>query len=124
MATFSVIMSLSVLNCPVLAADAKRITTSVELRHVQPLLRRVASPLQGGFGRGEADKLAAEIRAMPANQPMSWSFNVRYRNAEYLLQVRALLDELGTVDLDFSASGELVSALRSNVDAYLNSHNL
>ena len=124
MALFSV-MTLALSGIRSVEADeAARITTSVEIRHVQPLLRRVAHVLQGGFGRAEADRLAAEIRTMPANQPMSWSFTVRYHGGDHPLQVRALLDELGTVDLDFATSPGLAPALRSDVDAYLNAHNL
>jgi hypothetical protein len=121
---FVVIMSSLVANNPVDAAEAARITTSVELRHVQPLLRRVATPLQSGFGRSEADRVAAEIRKMPANQPVSWTFTVRYRGSEYALEIRALLDELGTVDLDFATSQDLAPVLRIDVDGYLNAHNL
>ena len=111
-------------NMLVSAADSVRITTSVELRHVQPLLRRVAHVLETGFGRSDADGVASEVRVMPADQPMSWSFTVRYRRASHPLQVRALMDELGTVDVDFSTSAELAPVLRAEVDAYLNSHGL
>jgi len=106
------------------AADGERITTSLEIRHVQPLLRRITHVLNGGFERADADRLAAEIRAMRSNQPMSWSFTVKYRGAEHPLQVRALLDDLGTVDLDFTTSATLATALRVDIDAYLNAHNL
>ena len=111
-------------NALVSAADSVRITTSVELRHVQPLLRRVAHVLDTGFGRSEADGVASEVRVMPADQPMSWSFTVNYRRASHPLQIRALMDELGTVDVDFSTSAELAPVLRAEVDAYLNSHGL
>ena len=117
MCCFSVIPQLE-------GAEAARITTSVEIRHVQPLLRRVAHVLQGGFERADADRLAAEIRKMPANQPMSWSFTVHYHGGDHPLQVRALLDELGTVDLDFATSAGLAPVLRNDVDTYLNAHNL
>lgn len=106
------------------ATETERITTSVEIRHVQPLLRRVSHVAGQGFERLEADKLAARIRTMPANQPMSWSYTVKFHGAEQPLQVRALLDELGTVDLDFSTSPVLASALRLDIDNYLNAHNL
>jgi hypothetical protein len=109
---------------PVLAADDQRITTSVEIKHVQPLLRRVAHVLEQGFSRSDADRLAAEIRAMPADQSRSWTFKVSYQHVEHPLEVRALLDELGTVDLDFSTSAALGKVLRTDVDAYLNAHNL
>lgn len=109
---------------PVLAADEQRITTSVEIKHVQPLLRRVAHLLERGFSRSDADRLAAEIRAMPADQSRSWTFKVSYQHVDHPLEVRALLDELGTVDLDFATSAALGTALRTDVDAYLNAHNL
>jgi hypothetical protein len=112
------VVSLFATISPVDAAD------SVELRHVQPLLRRVAHRIERGFSRNDADHLAAEIRAMPSEQPMSWSFQVHYQGADHALEVRALLDELGTVDLDFSTSAALAPALRTDVDAYLNAHNL
>ena len=109
---------------PIMAADATRITTSVEIKHVQPLLRRVAHLMDQGFTRADADKVAAEIRTMPSEQPKSWSFQVRHEGGMHPLEIRALLDELGTVDLDFSTSPVLASSLRTDIDAYLNSHNL
>ena len=109
---------------PVQAADEQRITTSVEIKHVQPLLRRVAKALEQGFSRSDADRVAAEIRAMPADQSRSWTFKVSYQHVEHPLEIRALLDELGTVDLDFSTSAVLGKVLRTDVDAYLNAHNL
>lgn len=123
-AAIASIMSVFVTIMPASAADATRITTSVEIKHVQPLLRRVAHLMDQGFTRTEADKLAAEIRAMPAEQPKSWSYQVRYEGAMHPLEIRALLDELGTVDLDFATSPALAPVLRTDLDAYLNSHNL
>lgn len=120
----AVIMSLLAVNHDASAADGGRITTSVELKHVQPLLRRVARLTEKGFGRAEADRVSAEIRAMPANQPRSWSFQIQYEQGNYPLEVRALLDELGTVDLDFATQGSLTAAVRNEVDTYLNAHNL
>lgn len=123
-AKIAMILLLCSANGLVSAADAVRITTSVELRHVQPLLRRVAHVLDTGFGRSDADGISSEVRVMPADQPKSWGFTVRYRRASHPLQIRALMDELGTVDLDFSTSAELAPVLRAEVDAYLNSHGL
>ena len=124
MSLIAAIMLALLLFSPGHAADAERITTSLEIRHVQPLLRKIAHALNGGFGRAEADRLAAEIRTMPANKPTGWTFTVRYHGAEHPLQVRALLDELGTVDLDFATSAMLAPVLRADVDSYLNAHNL
>ena len=121
MASICIVLSAFV---PTSAAEEQRITTSVEIKHVQPLLRRVAKALEQGFSRSDADRVAAEIRAMPADKSRSWTFKVTYQHVEHPLEIRALLDELGTVDLDFSTSAALGKVLRTDVDAYLNAHNL
>lgn len=121
LASIIIEQSLSSAYC---AEETTRITTSIEIRHVQPLLRRVSHQIDGGFTRADADHLADEIRSIHSETPMTWTYTVRSKGLEYPLQVRVLLDELGTVDLDFSTSPVLAPLLRSAVDSYLNAHNL
>src|SRR5258706_13119666 len=46
-----------------------RITTSFELKHTEAVLRRVPQVFSAGIQRAEADRLARENAAMPADMP-------------------------------------------------------
>jgi hypothetical protein len=100
-----------------------RITTSFDVKHADAVLKRVARLFSAGFTRAQADQLAQAIYAMKAELPMSWDFQVTYQGQPHPLQVRALLDDLGMVDLDFATSPQLAPAVRAAVDGYLNSLN-
>jgi len=108
---------------PIKAADSVRITTSFEAKYTEAVLRQVAKVVNSGFSRGDADRLAREIDGMKADQPMVWQLQVGYQGGTHPLQVRALLDDLGMVDLDFTTTAALAPALRAAVDGYLNAHN-
>jgi hypothetical protein len=105
---------------PVAAADSVRITTSFEAKYTEAVLRQVARVVDSGFTRGDADRLAREIDGMKADQPMTWQLQVAYQGGTHPLQLRALLDDLGMVDLDFTTTAALAPALRAAVDGYLN----
>lgn len=105
------------------AADSVRITTSFEAKYTEAVLRQVAKVVSSGFSRGDADQLAREIDGMKADQPMTWQLQVGYQGTTHPLQLRALLDDLGMVDLDFTTSAALAPALRAAVDGYLNARN-
>lgn len=117
---FSLTWCLSASIQPVYGVDSARITSSLELKQVAGLLRQVARPFSGGFSRAEADSLAREIDGLRPDQPRSWSYRVTYMDAVYDLQVRALLDDLGMVDVDFIADQAIAPAVRAAVDGYLN----
>jgi hypothetical protein len=107
------------------AVDAPtRVTTSFELKHTEAVLKRVSKVFSAGFDRAEAERLAAEIAAMAADTPKSWNYATLYKGVSQPLQVKALVDDLGMVDLDFAASAEVAPAVRAAVDGYLNSRNL
>jgi len=104
----------------VAAAETARITSSLELKQTSGLLRQVARVFSNGFTRAEADALTREIDQLRPDQPRSWTYKVTYQNAVHDLQVRALLDDLGMVDLDFIADQAIAPAVRAAVDGYLN----
>jgi hypothetical protein len=106
------------------AADSVRVTTSFEVKHTGAVLKQVAKLFPSGFGRTAAERLAREIDALKANQPRVWDFSVVYRGAAHPLQVRAQIDDLGMIDLDFATSAELAPLVRRAVDNYLNSQGL
>lgn len=107
---------------PVRAADLTRVTSSFDARHAGAVLRQVAKVFNGGFDRAAAEKIAHDIDTMKADQPRTWQFQVQYRQASGPLEVHALLDDLGMLDLDFTSFPEAVPAIRSAVDGYLTSH--
>ena len=59
--------------------------------------------------------------ALKADQSKAWHFDVQYRGKAESLEIRAAMDDLGMIDLDFSASPEAAPAVRAAVDSYLNS---
>jgi hypothetical protein len=101
-----------------------RVTTSFDVRHVAAVLRQVSKLFSGGFERREADRLAHEIDKLKADQPQVWNYQVAWQGATRPLAIRALLDDLGNVDLDFSTSPDLAPQIRRGVDGYLNSRGL
>jgi hypothetical protein len=103
-----------------LAADPVRVTTSFDVRFSSAVLHQVAHLFGSGFGRAEADRVSQEIDGLKADQPRTWHFEVQYQGKAESLEVRALMDDLGMIDLDFAASPEAARAVRAAVDTYLN----
>jgi hypothetical protein len=101
-----------------------RISSSFEARHASAVLRQVAKLYSAGFVRRDAEQLATEIDALPAEVSRIWEFSAFHKGASYVLRVRARLDEFGNVDLDFFSAPEMAAAVRSAVDRYLNARGL
>lgn len=103
------------------AAGSVRVTTSFDAKYAPAVLRQVSRLYTGGFGAAEVSRVEQDIAAMKADQPKSWQFSVDYKGKPGPLEIRALLDDLGNLDLDFSASPDSAPAVRAAVDNYLNS---
>jgi len=103
------------------SADAVRVTTSFDVKYASAVLHQVSRLFNAGFGAAEASRVDQDIAALKADQPKSWQFKVQYKGRPESLEIRALLDDLGMIDLDFSASPDAAPALRAAVDNYLNS---
>jgi hypothetical protein len=118
------IMGLLSLNMTISAqaADPVRVTTSFDVKYASAVLRQVAHLFAAGFDRGAADRVALDIDSLKADQPRVWQFTVQYQGKAQPLEIRALLDDLGQIDLDFATAPELAPAVRASVDGYLNSH--
>lgn len=121
---FVAIMAVFSLNVAISSAssDPGRVTTSFDVKYASAVLHQVAKLFAGGFDRGAADQVSREIDALKADQPKIWQFTVQYQGKPHGLQIRALLDDLGMIDLDFATTPELAHALRTSVDGYLNGH--
>jgi hypothetical protein len=113
-------LSLTISSNVSLASDPVRVTTSFDVRFSSAVLHQVAHLFAGGFGRAEADRLSQEIDGLKAGQPRAWHFEVQYQGKAESLEIRALMDDLGMIDLDFAASPEAAHAVRAAVDTYLN----
>jgi hypothetical protein len=111
---------------PAIRADDElvRVTTSFDVRHVSAVLRQVSKLFNSGFQRREADQLAREIDTLKADQPRVWNYQVAWQGMTRPLRIRALVDDLGNVDLDFATSPDLAPLIRRGVDGYLNSRGL
>ena len=121
-ALLALIMGLLSLNVAisVRAADPGRVTTSFDVKDASAVLRQVAHLFATGFDRGAADHVALDIDSLKADQPRVWQFTVQYQGKAQPLEIRAMLDDLGQIDLDFAAAPELARAVRTAVDGYLN----
>jgi hypothetical protein len=115
-------LSLPICSTLALAADPVRVTTSFDARYSSAVLHQVAHLFTGGFGRSEADRVSQEIDGLKADQVRVWQFEVQFKGRAEPLEVRALLDDLGMIDLDFTASPDAAPAVRAAVDTYLNGH--
>jgi hypothetical protein len=102
------------------ADELTRVTSSFEYKYASPVLTRVSRQFSGGFGRADVERLVKELQTLPADQPRTWEFQVRYKGQTYPLQIHVLLDDLGTLDMDFSTSAELARRVRNAVDSYIN----
>jgi hypothetical protein len=102
------------------AAELVRVTTSFDVKYASAVLRLVARIPSGGFGQGELERITREIDALRADQPRSWQLTVQYQGQPQLLEIHALLDDLGMIDLDFASTPALAPAIRKAVDGYLN----
>jgi|GEM_PF-3632291 len=109
---------------PAPASGLVRITSSFEVQHAGAVLKKVAKVFRAGFVRKDAEGVAKDIDALPAEQSRRWEFTVIYKGTSYPLQIRARLDDFGMLDLDFFCAASAASAVREAVDGYLNSHAL
>lgn len=119
MTLFAAMLCLS----PAIRADQEltRVTMNVDVRDVGTVLRQVSKLFDGGFGRHQADELASTIDKLKADQPQVWQYEVVWQGAAYPLRIRALVDDLGNVDLDFSTPSSLAAKIRQGVDTPRNS---
>ena len=99
-----------------------RVTSSVESKYATAMLRQVAKLFSSGFVRRDADSIAHQIDALPADQKQLWQFTALYRGVSYRLQIRARVDDFGQLDLDFYVPDAIAKPVRSAVDDYLNKH--
>lgn len=102
------------------AAEPVRITTSFDVKYANAVLHQVTRLFTAGFGRAEADRVQQEIDGLKPDRPKSWQFTVQYQGKSEPLEIRAQMDDLGMIDLDFAASADAAPAVRAAVDSYLN----
>jgi len=102
------------------ASDPVRVTTSFDVKYASAVLHQVSRLFTAGFGAAEVNRVDQEIGVLKADQPKAWQFTVQYKGKTEPLEIRALMDDLGMIDLDFSASPDAAPALRAAVDSYLN----
>lgn len=102
-----------------LAADTVRVTTSFDSKYAGGVLRQVAKVYSSGFGPAEAGHVEQDINALKPDQPKIWQFSVQYKGKPGPLEIRALMDDLGMIDLDFTAGADAAPAVRAAVDGYL-----
>jgi hypothetical protein len=103
------------------AADSVPVTTSFDAKYANAVLHQVSRLFKAGFGTAEANRVNQDINALKADQSRSWQFTVQYRGKTEAFEIRAAMDDLGMIDLDFSASPDAAPAVRAAVDSYLNS---
>ncbi|HUN68949.1 MAG TPA: hypothetical protein VMU46_09140 [Burkholderiales bacterium] len=97
-----------------------RVTTSFDVKYASAVLHQVSRVYGAGFGAAEINRVNQDIAALKPDQPKTWQFAVQFKGTPQSLEIRALLDDLGMIDLDFSASPDAAPALRTAVDTYLN----
>jgi hypothetical protein len=99
-------------------ADLERVSSRFEVKHADGALRQVSRLFSGGFVRRDADLVAKEIQVLPADQTRLWVFNASRKGVIYPLQVRARLDQTGTLELDFFTQPPLAAEVREALDHY------
>jgi hypothetical protein len=114
----SIVANMAVL--PVAAADSVRVTTSFDVKYAAGVLRQVSRLYASGFGQAEVGRVEQDINQLKPDVPKVWQFNVQYKGQSEQLEIRALMDDLGMIDLDFAAGADSAPAVRAAVDGYLN----
>ncbi|MGD9596967.1 MAG: hypothetical protein AB7G76_10355 [Steroidobacteraceae bacterium] len=94
------------------APGSERVTVDIELESCGKVLRRVARLFSAGFTRKEADRLARTIDAQATDVTGQWTYQVTSDDGAATLTVRALVDELSMVDLDFVTTPALAGRIR------------
>ena len=102
------------------AGDPVRVTTSFDVKYASAVLRQVSKVFGSGFGPPETARVEQDINGLKADEPKVWQFSVQYRGKAEQLEIRALMDDLGMIDLDFAAGADAAPAVRAAVDSYLN----
>lgn len=102
------------------AGDAVRVTTSFDVKYASAVLRQVSKVFGAGFAQAEVSRVEQDINRLKPDAPKVWQFSVQYKGKPEQLEIRALLDDLGMIDLDFAASADSAPAVRAAVDGYLN----
>ena len=102
------------------AADSVRVTTSFDVKYAGGVLHQVAKLFNAGFGQADAGRVEQEINGLKPDQTKVWQFDVQYHGKAGALEIRALMDDLGMIDLDFAAGPDAAPAVRAAVDGYLN----
>jgi hypothetical protein len=102
------------------AGDAVRVTTSFDAKYASAVLRQVSKVFSAGFGAAEAGRVEQDINALKPDVPKVWQFSVQYKGKPEQFEIRALMDDLGMIDLDFAAAADSAPAVRAAVDGYLN----
>jgi hypothetical protein len=115
-------LALSVLTPAVAMAQATppgahRVSASVELERVEPLMKRLARIFESGFGAAEAARMVREIDELPVNREGDFRFDVTFGRAPAMLRIRVVVDELSMADLDFTVTSPGAAArIRAAVD--------
>ena len=102
-----------------IAQDRVRVTTSFDVKYAGAVLRQVSRVFTSGFGQAEASRVEQDINGLKPDQPRTWQFSVQYQGRAEQLEIRALMDDLGMIDLDFAAGPDAAPAVRAAVDNYL-----
>ena len=97
-----------------------RVTTSFDVKYASAVLRQVSKVFGSGFGHPEIARVEQDINGLKADEAKVWQFSVQYRGKAEQLEIRALMDDLGMIDLDFAAGADAAPAVRAAVDGYLN----
>jgi regulatory protein YycI of two-component signal transduction system YycFG len=105
---------------PARAGDAVRVTTSFDVKYASAVLRQVSKVFSAGFGQAEASRVYQDINVLKPDEPKVWQFSVQYKGNPEPFEIRALMDDLGMIDLDFAAGADSAPAVRAAVDGYLN----
>jgi hypothetical protein len=100
------------------ATDLERVTSRFEVKYADGVLRQLSRLFSSGFVRRDADLVAREIQALPADQTRLWVFNAARKGVTYPLQLRARLDQTGTLELDFFTQPPLAAQVREALDRY------
>jgi hypothetical protein len=99
--------------------DLQEVSVNFDLEDVGPVLGRISSIIDSGFGTEDAESLSAWIARQSLDTEISYEYEVVFKGTSMPLTIVAFMDDVDTPDLAFFAPETLKTEIEDVVLSYL-----